>query len=106
MLGPGGLPGQGRVGAPDSGSRGYGRLSRGAAGRGGTVGGRAEGYGTVRTVEAEAVEPDSSRPLRECLVADCGALPAGADLAGIQTWVREARGPRRPPFRAVPCAGR
>jgi len=72
----------------------------------GTVGARAQGYGTVRTVEAEAVEPDSSRPLRECLVADCGALPAGADLAGIQTWVPEARGPRSPPFRAVPHAGR
>ena len=50
-----------------------------------------QGYGTVRTLEEQAVDPGSHAPLRECTIADCGALPADADLAGMRTWVPEAR---------------
>ena len=50
-----------------------------------------QGYGTVRTLEAQEVDSGSHAPLRECTIADCGELPADADLAGMRTWVPEVR---------------
>ncbi|KAK9836289.1 hypothetical protein WJX81_002323 [Elliptochloris bilobata] len=52
-----------------------------------------KGYGTVRTLEAQEVDTGSNRPLRECVIADCGELPADADLAGIRTWAAEEGDP-------------
>ena len=45
----------------------------------------------MRTLEAQEVDPGSHAPLRKCTIADCGELPADADLAGMRTWVPEAR---------------
>jgi hypothetical protein len=46
-----------------------------------------QGYGTVR--ELESVEVEGDKPVRECLVSDCGELPPDADLASIKTYPTE-----------------
>ena len=53
----------------------------------------------MRTLEALPVAPGDHRPLQECLISDCGELPAGANLAEISTWVPEARAQQG----ALPC---
>ena len=48
----------------------------------------AQGYGTVRSLEM--TETENERPLRECLIAECGELPHDTDLASITTYPTEA----------------
>ena len=50
-----------------------------------------QGHGTVRTLED--VEVAGEKPAQECLIADCGELPADADLAAIITYLTEVHFP-------------
>ncbi|CAL8463756.1 g3290 [Coccomyxa elongata] len=50
-----------------------------------------KGYGTVRTLED--VEVAGERPAQECLIDDCGELPADTDLSTITTFVIEEGDP-------------
>ena len=50
-----------------------------------------QGHGTVRTLED--VEVAGEKPAQECLIADCGELPADADLAAIITYLTEVHLP-------------
>lgn len=49
--------------------------------------GARQGYGTVRTLEN--VEVAGEQPAQECLIDDCGELPADADLSTITTYLTE-----------------
>ncbi len=57
-----------------------------------------QGHGTVRTLEN--VEVAGEHPAQECLIADCGELPADTDLATIATYLTEVR---LTPAPTVPC---
>ncbi|EIE27802.1 cyclophilin-type peptidyl-prolyl cis-trans isomerase [Coccomyxa subellipsoidea C-169] len=50
-----------------------------------------KGHGTVRTLEN--VEVAGEHPAQECLIADCGELPADTDLATIATYLTEEGDP-------------
>ena len=58
-----------------------------------------KGYGTVRDVED--TEKVGEKPVQDCVIADCGELPADADLAAIPTFTAQVRARSREP--AVSC---
>ena len=48
-----------------------------------------KGYGTVRDVED--TEKVGEKPVQDCVIADCGELPVGTDLAAIPTFTAQVR---------------
>lgn len=46
-----------------------------------------QGYGTVRDVED--TEKAGEKPVQQCVIADCGELPAYTDLASIPTFTAQ-----------------
>lgn len=50
-----------------------------------------QGHGTVRTLEA--VEVAGEHPAQECLISECGELPADTDLTVLITYPIEVTHP-------------
>ena len=48
-----------------------------------------KGYGTVRDVED--TEKVGEKPVQDCVIAECGELPADANLAAIPTFTAQVR---------------
>ena len=41
--------------------------------------------------DIEDTEKEGEKPVHDCLIADCGELPRGTDLASIPTFIAEVR---------------
>ena len=48
-----------------------------------------KGYGTVRDVED--TEKAGEKPVQDCIIADCGQLPADTDLASSPTFTAQVQ---------------